>query len=110
MPGPLGEMTYYELIKELQRLNPTAEIKVDEISYDDILSTVPVEKLVLPKGFYFNEKNGITNKHNSKTGIYLSHHVKLIEKTQDTTQTQKVGLLDKIKQKLFTPKEPEREM
>ena len=31
-----------------------------------------MEELVLPEGFYYNDKNGITNKHNTKSGSYIS--------------------------------------
>jgi hypothetical protein len=29
-------------------------------------SSVDIDKLVLPEGFYYNQKNGVTNKHRTK--------------------------------------------
>lgn len=67
----------YSAAKEIQRLNPNAEIRVGNMGVDPqannrIYSSVPVEELILPEGFYYNEKNGITNKHNTKSGLYCN--------------------------------------
>lgn len=35
-----------------------------------LISFVPIEELKLPDGWYYNTKNGLTNKHNSSTGLY----------------------------------------
>ena len=58
-------------IEEVRRLNPGVQIETD---YDRwfIFSSVGVEKLVLPEWFYYNQKNWITNKHNTKSGAYVS--------------------------------------
>jgi len=68
------------LLSELQILNPTANIKIDPISVmngdlSTISSNVSADKLVLPEGFEYNNKNGITNKHNATTGVYISCNV-----------------------------------
>ena len=62
-------MNFYDLIREIKNLNMNAEIRVGSPLYDPLASeriycSVPGDKLVLPEGFYYNEKNGITNKHN----------------------------------------------
>jgi hypothetical protein len=62
------------VIDEVKRLNPDATIETDPDRWF-IFSSVDIEKLVLPEWFYCNQKNGITNKHNTKSGIYVSIHV-----------------------------------
>lgn len=63
----------YNLVKELKALNPM--VKFD--FYDQtkspvviIFGTAPAESLSYPEGYYYNEKNGITDKHNTKSGLY----------------------------------------
>ena len=58
-------------IEEVKRLNPNVQIETDPDRWF-IFSSVGVEKLVLPEWFYYNQKNGITNKHNTKSGAYVS--------------------------------------
>ena len=58
-------------IEEVKRLNPNVQIETDPDRWF-IFSSVCVEKLVLPEWFYYNQKNGITNKHNTKSGAYVS--------------------------------------
>ena len=62
------------VIDEVKRLNPDAIIETDPDRWF-IFSSVDIEKLVLPKWFYCNQKNGITNKHNTKSWIYVSIQV-----------------------------------
>lgn len=66
------------IIQKIQELNPGVEIKTD-VDRSMIFSSLPVEELVLPEWFYFNYKNGITNKHNTQSGRYGSVHVYPIE-------------------------------
>lgn len=64
-----------EVIAEIIKLNPTVSMAVgkDMDGKDDHLySTVSGDLLVLPDGFEYNEKNGITNKHNTKSGKYIT--------------------------------------
>lgn len=77
-----------KLKKELEKSNPYVQldfmtrygvpfdeyIKYYSIASSDfvIYSSVPGEKLILPEGYYYNEKNGITNKHNTTSGLYES--------------------------------------
>jgi len=71
---------YYtdSLIREIKRLNPKVKIEAD---YDRwiMYSSVDIDKLVLPEGFYYNQKNGVTNKHRTKNWWYVSVSVKPIE-------------------------------
>ena len=65
----------YEISEVLQLLNSNAEIRVTDINKTGLMnvySSVKAEYLNLPLGFYYNEKNGITNKHNTKNGQYVS--------------------------------------
>lgn len=74
-----SEIYYVDsLIREIKRLNPKVKIKAD---YDRwiMYSSVDIDKLTIPEGFYYNQKNGITNKHRTTTGAYVSAIVKPIE-------------------------------
>lgn len=76
-------MDFDELINEIIKLNPDIEIRIgnpnlDSQAYDRIFSSIPMEQLKLPEGYYSNTKNGITNKHNSS--MYTSLKVESIEK------------------------------
>ena len=75
----LEEYDVGSLIWEIKILNPEVKIEAD---YDRwiIYSSVGIDELVIPEWFYYNEKNGITNKHKTKTWWYVSVHVKPIEK------------------------------
>ena len=66
------------IIKKIQELNPGVEVEVD-FDRGIIYSAVNVEELILPQWFYYNQKNGITNKHNTQSGVYGSVHVYPIE-------------------------------
>lgn len=60
----------YELISRLKKLNPMVDFEYDG-TYSWIRPSVVAEELQLPKPFYYNAKNGITNKHQTKTGQYI---------------------------------------
>ena len=66
------------IIQEVKRLNPNVKIETDP-DRGLIFSSVEIEDLVLPEWFYYNQKNGITNKHNTQSGIYGNVHVYPIE-------------------------------
>ena len=72
------ESTTENIAKKVKELNPNVEIIFWEMSRTLYSSAAP-ENLILPEGFYYNEKNWITNKHNTKTGAYGSLHVAPIE-------------------------------
>ena len=61
------------LARELRRLNPNALIAAESYEHTSepsILLCTPIEELKFPDRYYYNEKNGITNKHKSLTGAY----------------------------------------
>lgn len=61
------------MAKELEILNPSVQFDVRDYSVSPVIvifGTVPGENLILPEGYYYNEKNGITNKHNTASGLY----------------------------------------
>ena len=80
----------YEIAEVIQQLNPNVEIRVADMRLDSMAtqrfySSVPVEQLVLPEGFYYNDKNGITNKHNTQTGMYCALEVEDLSKADERT-------------------------
>lgn len=66
------------IVQEVRRLNPDVKIETDP-DRGLIFSSVEIEDLVLPEWFYYNQKNGITNKHNTQSGIYGSVRVYPLE-------------------------------
>jgi len=69
-----------DLAREMQRLNPTAKIGVDYSTNEPkLVSSASIESLNYPDGFYYNEKNGLTNKHNNKSGSYLSAEIEYVD-------------------------------
>ena len=70
-------MNFNQLINEIRKLNPRSKIilgnpELDPLAEERIYSSKKPSNLNLPEGFYYNEKNGITNKHNSETGLYFA--------------------------------------
>ncbi len=73
-----------ELAEALRELNPDVDISLGEMGEDPraentIYSSKSVEELKLPEGFYYNEKNGLTNKHNTETGQYIAAKVEELD-------------------------------
>ena len=68
------DFTTLELLHWLLKNNPELIAPEEPQSYPSFLiSTIPIKDLKLPNGWYINEKNEITNKGNSITGI--SHSI-----------------------------------
>lgn len=61
-----------ELLKEIVRLNPSVEIRYQEAHPEVIACSKKGDELKLPKGYEYNDKNGITNKHHTSSGRYTS--------------------------------------
>lgn len=60
-----------KFMEELRRLNPEGRFEEnDQCGNGFIFGDVPTVLLVLPEGYYYTQKNGITNKHNTKSGMY----------------------------------------
>ncbi len=77
-------MNFNQLINEIRKLNPGVEIRIGDPQFDSladsrIFSSKPMNQLRLPQGYYANEKNGITNKHNTETGLYTSLSVESLD-------------------------------
>ena len=85
----------FDIHYELRRLNPDIDVKLfamgqvglsgkmmlaHKISSENCSLILPdnvkIEDLNLPKDFYYDEKNGLTNKHNTSTGAYTCMAVK----------------------------------
>ncbi len=60
------------LTAELKKLNPGTAICFCNDSYPEIIiaSCNDVSKLNLPNGYYLSDKNGLTNKHSTSSGMY----------------------------------------
>lgn len=74
----------FEVVEEILRLN--RELECDEYmlvgdfgGQTVILTNMDMCALRYPDGYEFNTKNGVTNKHHSKTGIYESFPVCSLE-------------------------------
>lgn len=69
----LRKYTIEELIKELKETNPNVDFVMKKDGSDNTLYiSENISKIKLPTGFYYNSKNGITNKHNSIDGLYIA--------------------------------------
>jgi len=60
------------LLKEIVRLNPSVEISYQKAHPEVIACSKKGDELKLPKGYEYNNKNGITNKHHTSSGRYTS--------------------------------------
>ena len=60
-----------DLIRELKKLNPEVTFESDN-PYSYVVVNCEPALLKLPKPFYFSEKNGITNKHKTESGVYIA--------------------------------------
>ena len=88
-----------EIVLAIQELNPNVDISLGDprfvVSNRLFYCSVPAEKLILPEGFYYNEKNGITNKHNTDNGLYCSLDVEDLSMANENTLMPKVDTIVK---------------
>lgn len=80
------------VVDEIRKLNPDVEIALGDKESDPRYSTrffasVSANELKLPKGFYYNDKNGITNKHHTRTGIYVYFDVEPLIKVDEASSS-----------------------
>ncbi len=68
-----------DLVEVLNELNPDVDINLGDSWGNKIYSSRPVEELNLPEGFYYNDKNGLTNKHNTETGQYIAARIEKLD-------------------------------
>lgn len=61
----------YVAARLLELLNP-GKVAVTRDPYNGfrVIANCAPEDLIYPEGWYFNDKNGLTNKHNTSTGQY----------------------------------------
>lgn len=61
----------YVAARLLELLNP-GKVAVTRDPYNGfrVIANCAPEDLIYPEGWYFNDKNGLTNKHNSSAGQY----------------------------------------
>ncbi len=73
-----------EIFAEIKKLNPGVYLELDDAGKANrgIASSVPGNRLNLPEGFEYNDKNGITNKHDTESGAYASISVRPLEKAK----------------------------
>lgn len=100
-------MDFDKLIKELRKLNPGVEIRTANPTLyskatSEIFCSVTMDKLVLPIEFYYNEKNGITNKHHACA--YLSVHVLPLESVNEALLMPDNNAIEDTYSKPFTIK------
>lgn len=68
-----------EIITQIRRLNPGIYIQLD--GSNACISSLSGNDIKLPDGFEYNDKNGITNKHHTKSGSYVSIDVRPLDKS-----------------------------
>lgn len=76
-------------LEQLNKLNPGANITFDELHPNILYSDIDANLLTLPNGWYYNEKNGITNKHNTETGVYQTYTVEKYQEDRDKPSSHK---------------------
>ena len=76
-------------LEQLNNLNPGANITFDELHPYVLYSDIDADLLTLPNGWYYNDKNGITNKHNTETGVYQTYTVEKYQEDRDKPSSHK---------------------
>ncbi len=68
----MENMGIRKLTKELKRLNRGTTIYCNDETHPAIIIArcSDCSQLHLPNGYYCNDKNGLTNKHNTDSGMY----------------------------------------
>jgi hypothetical protein len=62
-----------QFVQKIQQLNPNAIAKL--IDKKIVITTPSKDSLRLPEGFYYNDKNKLTDKHNTLDGTYVSYDI-----------------------------------
>lgn len=82
-------LNVFEIAEEIQRLNLDVDVRVKIENGEPILYfDKPMEGIILPDGFEYNEKDGITNKHTT-SDAYISINVRAAEKENPKIVTAK---------------------
>lgn len=77
----------YLNLEQLNDLNPGANITVDDANPNILYSDIDANLLTLPNGWYYNNKNVITNKHNTETGMYQSYTVEKYQEEKNNSSS-----------------------
>ena len=85
-----------DFVEKLRELNPGVEFNLldkdlNPNAHEAFESSIPAKDLKLPEPFYYNDKNGITNKHRTKSGNYVQFQVNLISKIKDEDRKELAG-------------------
>lgn len=60
-----------KMVSELKKLNPGVSVRYDCDTWPAMIITSSArDTLKYPDGYYWNAKNGLTNKHNTASGMY----------------------------------------
>ena len=102
----------YEIAEVIQALNPEVQIRVGDMYLDPlatrrIYSSVPLDRLVLPEGYYTDDRD-ITNRHRTRTGLYCSIQVedlaladrRYLKPKYDVTKTTNISEIAEVLQEL----------
>lgn len=68
----MENMGIQKMTKELKKLNPNVSFEADKHLAIIIAECPDCTQINLPSGYYHNDKNGFTNKHNTVSGLYES--------------------------------------
>ncbi len=101
----MENMGIAKMKEELIRLNPGVKFDVRDYKVSPVIiiyGNVAGGSLNLPDGYYYNGKNSITNKHNTKTGLYESFLYRFdTDHFKNRPTEAKTGKPDKAKKSLF---------
>lgn len=64
-----------KLAEEMTLMNNDDVVVVNIGGEECLASFIPPEKLKFPAGYYYNQKNGVTNKHRTHSGSYESFNL-----------------------------------
>lgn len=83
-------LNFYQAINEIRKCNPNVDIIVGDFVYDEkamkrIYSSVNIDELILPAGFYLDSNNHICNKSNFMN--YIDVEVKDIDDIENILTT-----------------------
>lgn len=70
----IENMGIENLITVLDQMNPRGSFKMADENTIAVKGIAP-QYVKYPEGYYYNPKNGITNKHNTASGMYEAFEV-----------------------------------
>ncbi len=101
-------ITKEEMLEKLRELNPEADLQVFGSIVPYFTSIIPEDELILPEGFYYDKKLGITNKNNVDGDEYFNIRViPPVKKNETTIAFNDVDMLTEMKDDFINLDEPE---